>query len=299
METGVIFLIRVCLVGLGKTGKEIARVLLEQDDIRLVSVICSKNSDKIGTDLGETLGCGETGIRIDSSDNIEQVIFQYKPDVVVDFSNPIATLKNAKIFSRMKVNIVIGTTGFVDFGLKKIFVLTKKHHNGIVYAPNITFGVNVLMLLTNLAASILNNYDFQITETHHKNKKDAPSGTAIKIASEIEKGLNYSENEVKVRVVPIHSIRAGGVVGKHEVLIVGEDDKIEISHESFSRRVFALGAIRAIKFIVGKSGYFEMSDVLNLKKILNDYVEKEGNTLNRRYSFNNAKQIESDEEFAL
>lgn len=290
---------RVCLVGLGKTGKEIAKVLLEQEDIILVSVICSPNSDKLGTDLGETLGCGETGIKIDSSDNIEQVIFKTKPDVVVDFSNSLATFKNAKVFSRMKVNIVIGTTGFVDFGLKKIFVLTKKHHNGIVYAPNITFGVNVLMLLTNLAASILSNYDFQITEIHHKNKKDAPSGTALKIASEIEKGLNYSDNEIKGRSIPIHAIRAGGVVGKHEVLIVGEDDKIEISHESFSRRVFALGAIRAIKFVAGKTGYYEMSDVLNLKKVLSDYVEKEGNALNRRYAYNDSNLSETNDELAL
>jgi len=105
-------------------------------------------------------------------------------------------------------------------------VLTRKYHNAICYAPNITLGVNVLMLLTNLAASILNNYDFQITEIHHKRKVDVPSGTAIKIAGEIKKGLDSAGVSIKEKVIPINAVRAGGVVGRHEVMIVGEDDKI-------------------------------------------------------------------------
>ncbi len=276
-------MIRVCIAGLGKTGKEIAKVLLEQDDINLVSAICSSNSDKKDKDLGEIIGCGDTGIILESSDNLEQVIFRTRPDVVVDFSSPEAALRNAKIFSSMKVNIVIGTTGFSKLSIKKLFVLAKKNHTGIVYAPNITLGVNVLMLLTNLAANILNDYDFQITEIHHKNKKDSPSGTAIKISAEIDKGLRSSGKGDEGSEIPIHAVRAGGVVGKHEVMIIGENDKIEISHESFSRKAFALGAIHAIRFIAKKSGYFEMSDVLNLKKVLNDYLEKDGNSLNKKY----------------
>lgn len=276
-------MIRVCISGLGKTGKEIAKVLLEQEDIKLVSAICSQNSNKKGKDLGEIIGKGNTGIKIESSDKIEQIIFRTKPDVVVDFSSPEAAARNAKIFSRLKVNIVIGTTGFSNFSLKRLFLLADKHRNGIVYAPNITLGVNVLMLLTNLAANILNNYDFQITEIHHKNKKDSPSGTAKKIAVEIEKGLKHSGNEDKDAQVPITAIRAGGVVGKHDVMIIGEDDKIEISHESFSRKAFALGALRAVRYIKGKVGYHEMNDVLNLKKVLNDYIQEENKSYKKRY----------------
>ncbi len=277
-------MIRVCVLGLGKTGREIARVLLEQEDIRLVSAICSPDSDKRQKDLGEVIGCEYTGITVEGSDSLEQVVFRTKPDVVADFSSPEAALRNAKVISRMKVNIVIGTTGFSRLGLKKLFVLASAHRNGIVYAPNITLGVNVLMLLTNLAANILNNYDFQITDIHHKYKKDIPSGTARKIAAEIEKGLAASGNTDVNMQVPITSIRAGGVVGKHEVMIIGEDDKIEISHESFSRRAFARGALSAIRFVRGKSGYFEMSDVLNLDKVLSDYIEKENNnSLRKRY----------------
>ncbi len=234
--------------------------------------------------MGEVIGSSSTGIIIEGSENLEMVIFRSRPDVVVDFSSPEAALRNAKIFSRMKVNIVIGTTGFSKIGLKKLFVLANKYRNGIVYAPNITLGVNVLMLLTNLAANILNNYDFQITEIHHKHKKDAPSGTAKKIAAEIEKGLTSSGNSDVNAQIPITAVRAGGVVGKHEVMIIGEDDKIEISHESFSRRAFALGALRAVRFSKGKVGYFEMSDVLDLKKVLGDYLEAGNNSLGKRYS---------------
>jgi len=280
-------MIRVCISGLGKTGKEIAKVLLEQEGIKLVSAICSPYSDKKGKDLGEIIGCSDTGIILESSDRLKQVIFRTRPDVVVDFSNPEAALRNARVFSLMKVNIVVGTTGFSRLAMKKLFVLAKKNHTGIVYAPNITLGVNVLMLLTNLAANILNDYDFQITEIHHKNKKDSPSGTAIKIAAEIEKGLQSSGQESNNYSIPINAVRAGGVVGKHDVMIVGENDKIEISHETFSRKAFAIGAIRAVNFIAKKSGYFEMSDVLDLKKVVNDYLEKGGNSLSRKY--NNSK----------
>jgi len=286
-------MIRVCISGLGKTGREIAKVLMEQQDIKLVSAICSPNSDKKGKDLGEVTGYGSTGIIIESSDNLEQIIFRSKPDVVVDFSSPEAALKNAKVFSKMKVNIVIGTTGFSKIGLKKLLVLASKHRNAIVYAPNITLGVNVLMLLTNLASNILNNYDFQITEIHHKHKKDAPSGTAKKIATEIEKGIKASGSLNENKEIPITAVRAGGVVGKHEVMIIGEDDKIEISHESFSRKAFALGALRAIRFVKGKIGYYEMSDVLNLKKVLGDYLENENNSFKERYTiFLNKKELQ-------
>lgn len=278
-------MVRVCISGLGKTGREVAKFLMEQEDIKLVSAICSPNSDKRGKDLGEIIGTENTGIIIESSDNIEQVVFRTKPDVVVDFSSPEAAAKNAKVFSKLKVNIVIGTTGFSDYSIKRLFLLTNKYRNGIVYAPNITLGVNVLMLLTNLAANILNNYDFQITEIHHKNKKDSPSGTAKKIAVEIEKGLKNSGNNDKNIKVPITAIRAGGVVGKHQVMIIGEDDKIEISHESFSRKAFALGALRAVRFIKGKVGYYEMNDVLDLKKILSDYIQEENKKSKKRYKY--------------
>ncbi len=275
-------MIKVCISGLGRTGKEIARAILAQDDIQLVSAVCSPTSKSRNMDLGQVLGIDNTGIIIRGSDNLEELIFRNKPDVVIDFSNPKSALKNALIFSKYRVNIVIGTTGFTPYELKKIFVLTRKYKNGIVYAPNITLGVNVLMLLSNLTASLLNSYDFQITEVHHKKKLDSPSGTAKKIAAEIQGGLKNSGISMPAVEIPINSVRAGGVIGKHEVMIVGEEDKIEISHESFSRRAFAQGAIKAAKFIHKKSGYFEMRDVLDLEKVLGTYIENNNKTHKRR-----------------
>jgi 4-hydroxy-tetrahydrodipicolinate reductase len=242
----------------------------------VVAAICSPDSSKRGNDLGGFLGLSPNGIIIESSDILEEVIFRSKPDVVVDFSTPQACVHNARIFSKMHVAMVVGTTGFTKMSLKRLEVLSLRYRNGIVYAPNITLGVNVLMMVTNLASNILNNYDFQVNEIHHRYKKDSPSGTAVKIAAEIKKGLAASGEGELDRKIPITSVRAGGVTGKHEVMIIGDDDQILISHESFSRKAFALGAVRAVNFIADKPGFYEMSDVLNLKKVLSDYIESSG-----------------------
>ncbi len=288
-------MMRICLVGLGKTGKEVAKVLLEQKDMKLVAAVCSPTSDKKGKDLGEIINTRDTGILVETSDNLQEVIFRSKPDIVIDFSNPQATVRNALLFSKMKVNIVVATTGFSRLALRKLFVMARKYHNGIVYAPNITLGVNVMMLLTNIASNILNNYDFQITEVHHNRKKDSPSGTAKKIAGEIAKGLNSSGRAETAENIPIHAVRAGGVVGRHEVMIVGEEDKIEIIHESFSRKAFAAGAIRAVKFLHKKTGYYEMADVLNLGRVLGEYAQMEKNSASKRFGRHCSKKETGDE----
>lgn len=271
-------MIKVGLIGLGKTGRYIAEGILQQNNMEIVAAICSPHSPKKGMNLGELLTNSKTEVKITTSDELEVTIFRTKPDVVIDFSNPQATMKNAITLSKMKVNIVIGTTGFTKEDILRLQNISYEFKNGIVYAPNITLGVNVVMLLSNIAATILNNYDFEIIEMHHKNKKDSPSGTALKLSDEIKHGLETSGT--KNKVIPINSVRAGGVVGKHEVLIIGEHDKIEISHESFSRKVFSLGAISAANYIYGKSGYFEMRDVLNLKGILHNYID----TLDNKFS---------------
>ncbi|MDF2883630.1 MAG: dihydrodipicolinate reductase [Clostridiaceae bacterium] len=268
-------MVKICLIGLGKTGKEIAKMIFKQNDLRIVSALCSPSSDKKYMDLGEVIGIQEIGIKVEGINKLEEVILKCKPDVVVDFSTSEATLKNAKIISQLGVNIVIGTTGFTESDLNKLKSISHYNQTGIVYAPNITLGVNVLMVLTKLASILLNNYDFQISEVHHKNKKDIPSGTALKIASEIEDGLVYLGKDIYEENIPINSVRAGGIIGKHEVLVAGEYDKITISHEAFSRKAFAHGAIHAVNFIKDKVGFYEMKDVLSLSKIIEDlYVNQ-------------------------
>ncbi len=268
-------MLKVCLIGIGKTGKEIAKMIFEQKDMKIVLAMCSPGSIKKHMDLGQVLGIQELGIKIEGTNKLDELLIKYRPDVVVDFSTSEATLKNAHIISNLGINLVVGTTGFSEIELNEIKTLALNNQTGVVYAPNITNGVNVLMILTKLASILLNNYDFQITESHHKNKKDIPSGTALKIANEIKDGLLYSNKDISLDNISINSVRAGGIVGKHEVLIAGEYDEITISHESFSRKVFAKGAINAINFIKDKIGFFEMRDVLSISKIIEDlYLNK-------------------------
>ncbi len=264
---------KVCLIGFGRTGIEIARIILEQRDMSLVAVICSDHSSKAGKSVGEYLGMPEADAKIYPSGQIKAVIEKYEPDVVVDFSNAKATMKNIRTITEAGVSIVIGTTGFTKTDLMRLMVLGRKTPGGILYAPNVTLGVNVMMLLTNIAARILPEYDFEISEAHHKFKKDSPSGTALKIADEIEKGLEASGVEVN-NSIPIHAVRAGGIVGRHELMIAGENDKIEIVHESFSRKAFAAGAVRGIRFMKDKKGFYEMKDVLDLERVLASYFDK-------------------------
>lgn len=278
-------MLNICLIGLGRTGKEIAKILLQQEDMRLVMAVCSEHSAKEGKNLGEILNIQETEIVVESCSNLEQSILKYKPDVAIDFSNPEATLRNAEALGKQKVPVVVGTTGFNDLQSRKLVSLTRQYKIGILHAPNITTGVNVLMVLTNLAASILENYDCTITESHFKNKKDAPSGTAIKIAKEIAKARSNTTavHDHDTSDIPIHAIRAGGIIGHHKVILAGEFDKIEISHESFARTAFAMGALKAVKFINNKVGFYEMDDVLDLKNVIMRYLERESMIRKQRY----------------
>ncbi|NLY44222.1 MAG: 4-hydroxy-tetrahydrodipicolinate reductase [Clostridiaceae bacterium] len=280
-------MIRLCLIGLGRTGKEVAKVLLKRKDMDIVMAVCSSGSDKIGKDLGQIIDSRDTGIIIDSCDALDENILKYKPDVAIDFSDPNATVRNAEILGKRKVNMVIGTTGFTEFQIKKLMNISKIHKIGIVYAPNITLGVNVLMVLTNLAASILEGYDCTIIESHFKNKKDSPSGTAKKIAKEVLKGMSgntdIAAHDLDYSDVPIRSVRAGGIIGKHHVIMAGEYDKVEIVHESFTRTAFAVGAIKAVSFINKKVGFFEMSDVLDLRRVMTRYLEREANYKKQRF----------------
>ncbi len=264
---------RVCLIGLGRTGTEIARTFLGQRDIKLVAAMGSEHSSKAGKDIGSIVNLPEIGAKIYRPSQMSYVIENLKPDVFVDFSNYKATLSYVKQISASKAGLLIGTTGFSNTDILRLRALARKNNSAILYAPNITVGVNVMMLLSNIAAMILPNYDFEINEAHHKHKKDSPSGTAIKLADQVEEALASSGQSTEGSI-PIHAIRAGGIVGKHELIIAGENDKIEISHESFSRSAFAEGALRGVRFIKGKNRFFEMQDVVELEKVFTRYFEK-------------------------
>jgi 4-hydroxy-tetrahydrodipicolinate reductase len=250
--------VRVALVGLGRTGKIVAEYLLQQGV--LCMVLCKPNSTSANKDIGEILNLKDTGIVIETSDHLERKLFQYKPDILIDFSGTSFLPDYIHIIEKCGVNVVSAVTGYDSAELEKIKNVALKGIIGVIVAPNITYGINVLMLMSEIAAELMNDYDFQIYEEHHKHKKDSPSGTAKKIAAKIQDSLSLNEE------IPTHAVRAGGIVGKHKVMICGEFDSIELSHQSYSRKAFAESSYKVSLFLMGKTGFYEMSDVFEYER---------------------------------
>ncbi|MGI6092687.1 MAG: 4-hydroxy-tetrahydrodipicolinate reductase [Veillonellaceae bacterium] len=251
---------KIALVGLGRTGKIAAEYLLQQETLNMV--LCRHGSPNAGKDLGEILGTKPTGITIETTDHLERKFFQKQPDVLIDFSGHSFLKEHIHTLAKCGINVVTAVTDYDRAEIEKLKIFAEKGNIGIVMAPNITYGVNVLMLMAEIAAELLSDYDFEVFEEHHKHKKDRPSGTAKKIVNKIKDRL-LTDTEI-----PEHVVRAGGIIGKHKVLICGEFDKLEITHESFSRVAFAEGAYKAAQFIAGKTGFYEMSDIFDYEREL-------------------------------
>jgi 4-hydroxy-tetrahydrodipicolinate reductase len=246
-------MIRTCLLGLGRTGAVVAEQLLTMPSFHLAAAFAKPGSPKYGQPLSKYV----------KSPNEK---------VAIDFTTPEGSLKNTRILAEHGVNIVVGTTGFNNMQIYELQNLVQKYRIGLVYAPNISLGINLLLSVVKTVARLIPNYDVEIIESHHRNKKDSPSGTALKIANEINniKGVisgkyTYGRkgNEVReAKEIGIHAVRAGGIVGIHQVLFAGDSDEIEITHRSYSRVVFAEGALHAAEFIANRKGFYCMEDVL-------------------------------------
>ena len=247
-------MIKVIVTGIcGRMGRRIATLL--GDGTELIGATESKGHPAIGKDAGEILGLSKKGIIIEES--LEKTIAC--SDVIIDFTMPEATLTHLRIAARERKGMVIGTTGFNNKELSEIETLAGSIP--CLLSPNMSIGVNLLFtILENVVKALGNKYDIKIVESHHRHKKDAPSGTAKKIA-EI---LAYAKGvELEKIVAQIHSLRAGDIIGEHTVIFAGEDERIELVHRAESRDTFARGAIRAAKFIAQASpGLYTMKDVL-------------------------------------
>jgi len=259
--------IKVAMIGFGRTGKKITNHIIKDDVLDLVAVVRRPNGKNIGKPVGEVLkNKSEAGIW--PSDKLADMIKEAKPDVFIDFSNYKAVLGNIGLIASYGINIVIATTGFSDEELEKI--KSYKGEIGIVLAPNITEGINILIELARRVAKVWPESDIEIIESHFRKKKDAPSGTALKIAKALGRDkdiiLGKKEEGIKKhKEVVIHSIRAGGIIGMHEVMFVTDNQEITLKHESISRTAFADGAIKAAKWVSSKSpGLYSMKDVLDL-----------------------------------
>ncbi|MFH1848489.1 MAG: 4-hydroxy-tetrahydrodipicolinate reductase [Candidatus Omnitrophota bacterium] len=227
----------------GRMGARIINLALEDKALQVMALLEAPGHPVVGKKL--------SGIEVTS--DIKQIA---NADVVIDFTSAQATIANLKAAVELKKPVVIGTTGFSEEQADKIKAAGKSIP--IVFSPNMSIGVNLIFRLAGeIAKTLGRDYDIEITEAHHKAKKDAPSGTAKKMAEAIK--------EATKREVPMHSLRVGDVVGDHTIVFAGNSERIELTHRAHSRDVFALGALKAAKFIAGKKpGLYSMREVLGV-----------------------------------
>ena len=257
----------------GKMGGRIISLISPLEDIKVVAAVEVARHPIIGRDVGQALGLGRTGVL--ACDKLTDCID--KADVVIDFTNHEASLNYLKIAGERNRAIVIGSTGFTAEEMKEVRELAK--NTRCVLSPNMSVGVNVLLKVLEYCTGILNDdYDVEIIEAHHHLKKDAPSGTAMRMAQVIAEklGRDLEKDAVYMRrgiigertknEIGIQTIRAGDIVGEHTVIFGGTGERLEFIHRAHSRDNFAKGAIRAAKWVVNqKNGLYDMQDVLGLR----------------------------------
>ena len=252
-------------------GRMLIEAMQGATDLQLAVALDRSDSPDFGRDCGEFLG-KKTGVVIGS--DVDRLA---NADVLIDFTRPGATLAHLHACLQHRVSIVIGTTGFDAAGRQAIE--TAARSIPIVFAPNMSVGVNATFKLLEVAARILGpDYDIEVIEAHHRHKVDAPSGTALKIGEVIAAAQGHKLDDVAVFArhgetgprkpgsIGFAAVRGGDIVGDHTVLFAGTGERIEITHRSASRMTYAVGALRAARFLVGqRSGLFDMHDVLGLR----------------------------------
>lgn len=274
LSKGDAAMVKAIVLGVGgRMGNRIAHWLVATEGIELVAAVEGKGHSVVDKDVGETLGQSKMGVTI--VDNLEKVVND--GDVLIDFTHHEATVMNMALAADQGKAMVIGTTGFSAGELQVIHELSRKIP--CVLAPNMSVGVNVMFKVLKDVAKILgNDYDIEIIEAHHNQKKDAPSGTAMKmaqiIADALERDLDQEAvytrkgmiGERKKSEIGIQTIRGGDIVGEHDVMFVTSGERLEFIHRAHSRDNFARGAVRAAKWVVKqKPGVYDMQDVLGLR----------------------------------
>lgn len=257
----------------GRMGQKISQMVLQQEGLELAAAFERPSSPVLGEDVGVLGGFGATGVLI--APGLESVI--ELGDVIIDFTFHEATMAFAKIAATHGKAMVIGTTGLNQEQLATLSGLSDKNFP-CVHSPNMAVGVNVLFKLVEKAAAVLGDaYDVEIVEAHHRMKKDAPSGTALKLGEMAASALGRDLKDVGVmerngiigertdKEIGIQSIRGGDIVGEHTVYFAGVGERIEISHRATNRDNFARGAVLAAAWVNGKAnGMYTMFDVLDL-----------------------------------
>lgn len=257
----------------GRMGRMLVETIQQADDTVLAGALDVAASPFAGTDAAAFLG-KPAGVPIES----DLAKGLANADFLIDFTRPEGTLKHLEYCAEHGIKMIIGTTGFDEAGKAAIAAAAKK--TAIMFAPNMSVGVNVTMKLLEMAAkSFSHGYDIEIIEAHHRHKVDAPSGTALKMGEVIADTLGRNLKDVAVfsregvtgerdpSSIGFATIRGGDIVGDHTVLFAGIGERIEISHKSSSRVSYAHGSLRAARFLADKkTGLYDMQDVLGLRQ---------------------------------
>ncbi len=259
----------------GRMGKALLRCGQESSGIQIVGGVEHAAHPELGTDLGILSGGDSIGIALQSE--LEPLLEQ--ADVLIDFTLHAAVPVNAEVAGSLGRAVVIGTTGLTEEETQVVNRVANKVP--IVWAPNMSIGVNLLFAMAERAASVLGaGYEVQISDTHHIHKQDAPSGTALRLGEKVAAGRNCPFEEVYVHdeggqqetyptgKIVIRSFREGEVVGDHTVMFDGTGEAVELTHRAKSRDGFALGALKAAEWVVRqRPRLYDMQDVLGLKQV--------------------------------
>jgi 4-hydroxy-tetrahydrodipicolinate reductase len=256
----------------GRMGRMLVNAVLDAQGCALSGGTERLGSDALDSDLGELVGRDRVGVPVESD---ARLLFQ-RSEAVIDFTAPAATLAHAALAAELGRVLVVGTTGLS--GDDELQLREAGRRAAIVYAPNFSIGVNLLMALTERAAAILaDDYDIEIVEMHHRHKVDAPSGTALGLGRSAARGRGVALDSVWRKSRDGHTgarprgeigfatLRGGDVVGDHTVMFAAEGERVELTHKASNRAVFAKGAVRAALWAKGQPpGLYSMRDVLGI-----------------------------------
>ncbi|QQS16347.1 MAG: 4-hydroxy-tetrahydrodipicolinate reductase [Neisseriales bacterium] len=263
--------LRLAVTGAGgRMGRALTAAILSTTDLVLCAALEKSESSLIGQPLSKLLN---TSSKLTISDDIDKALTH--TDVLIDFTSPAATIQYVKVCEQLKVPMVIGTTGLTP--LEKQALLQAAQQIGMVYSPNFSIGVNVMLKLLAASAHMLkDDYAVEIIEAHHQHKIDAPSGTALEMGKVIAEALGRDLDQCAVydqqslhrerdpQAIAFSSIRAGDIIGEHAVWFVGEAERIEIIHKAHNRQALVKGALRAACWIANHPvGLYSMQDVID------------------------------------
>ncbi|MBI3771609.1 MAG: 4-hydroxy-tetrahydrodipicolinate reductase [Gammaproteobacteria bacterium] len=265
---------RIAIAGAaGRMGRSLIAACHEYPGLKVTVATERDGSSVVGTDAGELAGIGRLGVTVTS----DLVAAKGQFDVLIDFTAPQVTMAHIDLCRSAHKAIVIGTTGLNDEQKSRLTAAGKEMP--IVFAPNMSVGVNLSLKLLDLAARVLGDeVDIEIVEAHHRHKVDAPSGTALRMGEVVAQALGRDLKQCAVygreghtgerdrKTIGFATVRAGDIVGEHTVMFVGMGERIEITHKASSRMTFANGAARAAAWLASqKAGVYDMQDVLGLK----------------------------------